>query len=90
MLEFFLNAVAASYDPHTAYMTPQSDEDFNIDMTLKLIGIGATLTNVDGYTKVVSLVPGGPAEKQGQLQPGDRIIAVAQEGKEAEDIIDMP
>lgn len=90
ILELFLNAVAAAYDPHTAYLTPVSDEDFAVEMSLKLSGIGAVLTSVDGYTKVVEIITGGPAEKDGRLQPGDRIVAVAQEGKKAEDVIDMP
>ena len=90
VLEIFLNAVAAAYDPHTAYLTPVSDEDFNISMSLKLFGIGAVLTSEDGYTKIVEVIPGGPAAKDGRLQPGDRISAVAQAGKDAEDIINMP
>jgi carboxyl-terminal processing protease len=59
-------------------------------MRLSLQGIGATLTATDGYTKVVSIVPGGPADKNGQLQAGDRIIAVAQGDELAEDVIDLP
>ena len=58
-------------------------------MSLSLEGIGATLSSEDGYTKVVQLVPGGPAAKDGRLQAGDKIIAVAQEGEAPVDIIDM-
>lgn len=88
--ELFINAFAGVFDPHTSYMSPVTDEDFNIDMSLKLTGIGATLTTDEGYTKVVNIIPGSPAEKDGRLQEGDRIIAVAQGNKEAEDIVDMP
>lgn len=88
--ELFINAFAGVLDPHTSYMSPVTDEDFNIDMSLKLTGIGATLTIDEGYTKVVNIVPGSPAEKDGRLQEGDRIIAVAQGNKEPEDIVDMP
>lgn len=88
--EMFLNSIAAAYDPHTSYLSPVSDEDFNISMSLKLSGIGAVLTIEDDYTKIVEIVPGGPADKDGRLQAGDRIIAVAQGNGEAEDILGMP
>ena len=89
VLEIYLTTVTEVFDPHSSYMSPRTDEDFNIDMSLSLIGIGATLTQEDGYTKVVELVPGGPAEKCGKLKAGDRIIAVQQEGAEAVDVVDM-
>lgn len=88
--EMFLNSIAAVYDPHTSYLSPVTDEDFNISMSLKLSGIGAVLTTEDDYTKIVEVMPGGPADKDGRLQAGDRIIAVAQAGKDPEDIIGMP
>lgn len=88
--EIFINAFAGVFDPHTSYMSPVTDEDFNIDMSLKLTGIGATLTTDEGYTKVVNIVPGSPADRDGRLKEGDRIIAVAQGNNEAEDIVDMP
>ena len=88
--EMFLNSIAAAYDPHTSYLSPVSDEDFNISMSLKLSGIGAVLTTEDDYTKIVEIMPGGPADKDGRLQAGDRIIAVAQGNGEAEDILGMP
>ena len=88
--EMFLNSIAAAYDPHTSYLSPVSDEDFNISMSLKLSGIGAVLTIEDEYTKIVEVMPGGPADKDGRLQAGDRIIAVAQGNGESEDILGMP
>lgn len=90
VLEFFLNAVAAAYDPHTSYMTPATHEDFDIDMSLKLTGIGATLTVDDGYVKIVEIVPGSPSDKDGRLQAGDRITAVQQEEGDAVDVVNMP
>ncbi len=91
VLELFLNAISAAYDPHTAYLSPASDEDFNIHMSLKLTGIGAVLTSEDGYTKVVEVVAGGPADRDGRLKAGDRIIAVQQEDEtEPTDVINMP
>lgn len=89
-LEFFLSALANIFDPHSAYMAPKTMEDFNIGMKLSLVGIGAVLTSEDGYTKIVSIIKGGPASKDGRLEPEDRIVAVAQGDKEPVDIIDMP
>ena len=89
VLGIFLTAMAQVYGPHSHYATPKQEEDFNIQFKLSLSGIGATLSSEDGYTKVVDLVPGGPADKDGRLQPEDRIIAVAQENGEPVDVIDM-
>lgn len=81
--QFYANAFASLYDPHTDYFSPRLSENFQINMSLKLEGIGAVLQMDDDYTKVVRLVPAGPADKQGQLQPADKIIGVAQ-GKKGE------
>ncbi|MCU7799473.1 MAG: carboxy terminal-processing peptidase [gamma proteobacterium symbiont of Lucinoma myriamae] len=74
----YINALAESYDPHTQYFSPRISENFDIQMSLSLEGIGAMLQAEDGYTKVKRLVPAGPAEKAGQLKAGDRIVGVAQ------------
>ena len=58
-------------------------------MSLSLEGIGAVLQMEDDYTRVVRLIPGGPAERQSELQPNDRIIAVGQEGKNMVDVVGM-
>lgn len=79
----YMNAYTTVYDPHTNYFSPRSSENFNINMRLSLEGIGAVLQSDNEYTKVVRLVTGGPAEKRGQLKPGDRIVGVAQ-GENAE------
>ncbi|MEX1665925.1 carboxy terminal-processing peptidase [Zhongshania arctica] len=81
--QIYVNAFASLYDPHTDYFSPRISENFQINMSLKLEGIGAVLQMEDDYTKVVRLVPAGPADKQGQLQPADKIIGVAQ-GKKSE------
>lgn len=83
VFQYYMNALASLYDPHTDYFSPRISENFQINMSLKLEGIGAVLQADDEYTKVVRLVPAGPADKSGQLQPADRIIAVA-EGKSGE------
>lgn len=90
ILEVFLSSLAQLFDPHSVYMAPQTKDNFDIDMSLSLQGIGATLTTVGPYTVVDSIISGGPADKNGQLKEGDRIVAVAQENGEAEDVIDMP
>ena len=81
--EVLINALTLLYDPHTSYLSPRTSENFNISMSLSLEGIGAVLQSEDDYTKVVRLIAGGPAHKQGQLQPADRIVAVGQ-GKKGE------
>ena len=75
----YMNAFAGMWDPHTSYFSPRTSENFNINMSLSLEGIGAVLQSDNEYTKVVRLVPGGPASKQGQLEPADRIVSVSQE-----------
>lgn len=76
--EIYMNALAGLYDPHTSYLSPQRSENFNISMSLSLEGIGAVLERDEDYTKVVRLVPAGPADKGGQLKPADRIVGVGQ------------
>lgn len=90
MYSQFLEAYASAFDPHTTYFSNDALEDFRIGMNLSLEGIGATLRQQDGYTLVADLVPGGAADRQGQIKRKDKIIAVAQ-GAEAEsvDVVDM-
>lgn len=75
---YFMNSVSAAIDPHTNYYTPRQFENFTINMSLKLQGIGAVLTQEDMFTKIVSIVNKGPADKSGQVHPNDKIIGVAQ------------
>jgi len=78
VFQFFMNSYAQSIEPHTAYMSPRSSENFEISMSLSLEGIGALLGRKNEYTRIASVVPGGPADKDGQLKAGDRITAVGQ------------
>lgn len=83
-----MNSLSTLYDPHTNYLSPENADNFNISMSLSLQGIGAVLQSDEDYTKVVSLVPGGPADKQGDLKPNDKVIAIAQGTKgEFEDVV---
>ncbi|RUA06496.1 MAG: hypothetical protein DSY38_04215, partial [Fusobacteria bacterium] len=86
----FVNSFLAEYDPHTDYMSEKELEEFNISMKAQLTGIGAVLTTEKGFLKVVKILPDGPAAKGKELQPGDRIIAVAPDGENFEDIMDWP
>lgn len=83
----YMNAFTGMWDPHTSYFSPRTSENFNINMSLSLEGIGAVLQSDNEYTKVVRLVPGGPASKQGQLQPADRIVSVAQDDEKPVNVI---
>lgn len=85
--QIYMNAFTNVYDPHTTYFSPRTSENFNINMSLSLEGIGAVLQSDNEFTKVVRLVPGGPAQMQGQLSPADRIVGVAQGDKEMVNVI---
>ena len=78
VFQIYANALTELYDPHTNYLSPRSTENFNINMSLSLEGIGAVLQMEDEYTKVSSLVAKGPADKEGELRPSDRIVSVGQ------------
>jgi carboxyl-terminal processing protease len=74
----YMNAVTTSFDPHTDYFSPAEYENFQIDMSRSLEGIGAKLQNENEYTVVNEIIPGGPAFKSNLLKKGDRIIGVGQ------------
>lgn len=82
----YVNAFASLYDPHSSYFTPRSSENFQINMSLSLEGIGAQLTTEDEFTEVVDVITGGPADVQGILKPKDKIVGV---GQGDEDIVDV-
>jgi len=98
VFNIFVNSIAAVYGPHTAYMSPKNSEDFDINMSLSLEGIGALLSSDGLYTSISSLVPGGPAEKTDLLQPEDKIVGVGQDdtgeivdvvGWRIDDVVDL-
>jgi carboxyl-terminal processing protease len=90
LLEMFLTSVTSSFDPHSTYMAPVSSKNFDIVISLNLQGIGAQLKVVDGYTVIDKLIPGGPADKNGQLKAGDRVVSVGQgDSGEFIDVVDM-
>jgi carboxyl-terminal processing protease len=88
VFQIYANALTELYDPHTNYLSPRRSENFNINMSLSLEGIGAVLQQEDEYTKVARLVAAGPADKQGELKPADKIVGVGQgEDGPIEDVI---
>lgn len=87
--QLYLTALASLYDPHSSYMSPSTLEDFSIGIKLALVGIGAVLSSEDGYCVIKELVPGGPADLDGRLKVGDKIVGVAQGEGHFEDIVDM-
>jgi carboxyl-terminal processing protease len=90
LLEMYLTALTSSLDPHTNYMAPREKDNFDMHISLKLKGIGATLRPDDGSTIVDKVVPGGAADKDGRLKEGDEIVAVQQEdGSPAVETLDM-
>ena len=86
VLQLYANALAALYDPHTSYFSPRTNENFQINMSLSLEGIGAELSTEDDYTKINRIVPGGPADLHGVLKAEDKIVGV---GQAEEDIVDV-
>ncbi|SCX80050.1 carboxyl-terminal processing protease [Pseudomonas flexibilis] len=87
IFQAYINAFAQTYDPHTSYLSPDNAENFDINMSLSLEGIGAVLQSDNEMVKIVRLVPAGPAEKSKQLVPADRIVGVAQGNDEMVDVI---
>ena len=84
----YTNALTELYDPHTQYFSPRRSENFQINMSLSLEGIGAVLQRENEHTKIVRLVPSGPADKTGQLKAGDMIVGVGQDDSgELEDVV---
>ncbi len=87
--ETFVNAFSTGLDPHSEFFPPAQVEEFNIHTRLYLEGIGAILRSEDGITSIHGLVPGGSAQKSGQIKVGDKIVAVAQAMEAPVDVIDM-
>ena len=83
----YIKALTQTFDPHSEYFSPRASKNFNIHMSLSLEGIGAVLTSENEYTKVVRLIASGPADKGGELKPGDKIIGVGQGKKEIENVV---
>jgi carboxyl-terminal processing protease len=90
LLERYINSFTQVYDPHTTWMSPSTSEDFRISMKLSLVGIGAMLRTEDGMAKIVQVMSGGPADRDGRLQAGDKIIAVAQGDEKPVNVLHWP
>lgn len=90
ILQYYLSAVCRAYDPHTDYLSPMNEEDFEMGMNLKLCGVGAVLQMDDGAVKITEVMPGGPMDVDGRIKKGDKIISVKQENGDWEDIMWQP
>ncbi len=89
VVKTFLTSLAQTYDPHSEYLSKSDLDNFQIQMKLALVGVGAVLSSEDGYAKIKEVVAGGPADRDGRLKMNDRIAAVAQGSDEFEDVVDM-
>jgi carboxyl-terminal processing protease len=89
LYDYLVNAFASALDPHSNYLSPEATEDFRINMNLSLEGIGASLSNEDGYTVIQELIPGGAASKSNLVQAKDKIIAVSNGKGEMVNVVDM-
>ncbi|MFM8891988.1 MAG: PDZ domain-containing protein, partial [Planctomycetia bacterium] len=90
LLEMYLTSLTSSLDPHTSFMSPGTQENFDIAMRLQLDGIGAQLKVEDGYTTIMELTPGGAADRDGRLKKKDRVVAVGQgTAGDFVDVVDM-
>ncbi len=89
ILSMYFNSMTGYYGPHTGYFPPKDKENFDINMSGKLEGIGAQLSQPNAYIKVVKIIPGSPCWKQGELEVGDKILKVAQGDGEPVDVVDM-
>jgi carboxyl-terminal processing protease len=87
VFQIYMSVLAGMFDPHTSYLSPKSMENFRISMSLSLTGIGAILELDGEYTSIVSIIKGGPAEKQGILKTGDKIVSVAQNEADFIDVV---
>ncbi len=85
----FLSVLCETYDPHSEYMSRSQMDNFNINIGLKLRGIGAVLVSEEGYAKIRELIPNGPADLSGRIKVGDRISAVAQGNGAFVETVDM-
>lgn len=87
--DVYLNTLTQMYDPHSTFLSADSLEDFNVSMRNSFVGIGAVLQSDDGYCIIKELIPGGPAEGSGKLEPTDTIMAVAQGKEDFVDVVEM-
>lgn len=85
--DLFLNSYTELIDPHTNYFTPFDSEGFSINMTLSLEGIGAVLSREMEYTVIREVLVGGPAYKSEALAKDDKIVGVAQDDEDFQEVI---
>ncbi len=82
----YINVITNLMDPHTDYFPPVEKRAFDEMMSGRFFGIGALLTEQDGFIKIASVVTGGPAWKSGEIMANDAILKVAQGKQEPVDV----
>lgn len=87
MLEAYLGSLSQSFDPHSIWLPPAENENFNIDITNSVVGIGAQLSVDDDFVVVNEVIPGGPAQKSGKVRRKDKILMVGQDDDEPVDVV---
>ncbi len=87
VFQAFMSTWASAYDPHSSYMSPRNSENFDINMSLSLEGIGAMLSSEGDFVEIVELITGGPADNSGALESGDRIVGVGESEDAIEDVV---
>ncbi|MBS3786422.1 MAG: carboxy terminal-processing peptidase [Gammaproteobacteria bacterium] len=87
VFQTFISALSNVYDPHSSYLSPRASENFDINMSLSLEGIGALLSMEGDFVEIVELIAGGPASQSGELGPGDQVIGVGQRADAIEDVV---
>ncbi len=85
----YINAYTESFDPHTTYFSPKNKEDFDFGISGKLEGIGALIQDIKGYPTIKEIVIGSPSWKQGELEAGDKVLKVTQQGEEPVSVVGM-
>lgn len=86
----YMSAICQAYDPHSDYMTPTRKEDFDMDMSLSLCGVGAVLSMDDGAVKIMEIMKGGPVDRDKRIKRGDKIVGVGQGDGPIEDVMYKP
>lgn len=87
VFQTYMSALSNVFDPHSSYLSPRASENFDINMSLSLEGIGALLSMEGDFVEIVELIAGGPAAQSGLLNPGDRIVGVGQAQQDIEDVV---
>ncbi len=88
--EVFLNSMLESFDAHSGYFSKESAESFTTSITGSSQGVGISFELHEGHLHVESLVAGGPADRDGRIVPGERLLSLQEEGGERLELGGLP